>query len=378
MKKSDHEISAAIIDRQLVTESRVMLRHALSSGLRVAPDVLATVLQSAEPPKGDARLWAKAHAQLADMVAPATPRLIAELADNPEDRRPWRRLGNVSLVRQLVFVAIGSLIGFVALNLSPYVHDPRYGNMFASSGLPLLVNELFYLCAAALGASFANLFEAIPLVLRARFDPLSEYFYWVRFLLGLIAGLVLATVLEADIEPQEMTGAGARLGAAGLALVGGFSSNLLYRVLTRLTESVELLLLGRFGAQAPEKERTAAKPGEPRPAEDPMVMARELMELRGQLGDASPELVGRVDALIARMLASAAGSEHEPGALRALPAAAPAAEATAGTADATAGTTDAEGSAERAQETAADTAAAGDDEEARGPGETAQPPASAA
>jgi hypothetical protein len=311
MKHTIPDIPAALIGRQLVIESRAMLQHALASGMRVPADLIAAVVQSAEPPHGDARAWADAHAQLADMVAPATPRMLTLLAASPEDRTAWRRLGNVPLVRQLMYVAIGSLVAFIALSMSPYIQDPRNGNMYSSSGWPLLVNEAFYLCAAAMGASFANLFEAITQVLRARFDPLTEYFYWMRFLLGLIAGLLLATVLEVNIEVNETADAGARLGAAGLSLVGGFSANLLYRVLTRLTESVELMLVGRTAAQTPETWRTAATHTEQRATQDRMAVVREMLALRGQLGDGTPaEVQARIDALLERLLGALGGSTH--------------------------------------------------------------------
>ena len=308
MKYTVPDIPASLIERQLVIESRAMLQHALASGIRVPPDLLTAVAQTPEPPAGDVRVWAQAHGQLADIVAPATPRMLALLAATPEDRSAWRRLGNVPLVRQLMYVAIASLITFVGLTLSPYIGDPRLGSIYTSDGFPLLVNELFYLCAAAMGASFANLFEAITQVLRARFDPLTEYFYWMRFLLGLIAGLLLATLFESNIGAQETTDATVRLGAAGLALAGGFSANLLYRVLTRITESVEYLLVGRMGPQIPENWRTTATQTEQRTAQDRMSLAREIMELRNQLGSGTPEEArARIDAFLARLLGSMGG-----------------------------------------------------------------------
>jgi hypothetical protein len=308
MKYTVPDIPASLIDRQLVIESRAMLQHALASCIRVPPELLVAVVQTPEPPEGDVRVWGQAHAQLADMVSPATPRMLALLAATPEDRTAWRRLGNVPLVRQLMYVAIASLIAFIGLTLSPYIQDPRLGNIYTSDGWPLLVHELFYLCAAAMGASFANLFEAITQVLRARFDPLTEYFYWMRFLLGLIAGLLLATLFEVNIEAQQTTDATFRLGAAGLSLAGGFSANLLYRVLMRVTESVELLLVGRMGPPAAENWRTTATQTEQRTAQDRLNLAREIMELRNQLGDGTPEEArARIDEFLERLLGSMAG-----------------------------------------------------------------------
>lgn len=361
MKITVPDIPATAIDRQLVIESRAMLQHALASGIRVPPDLIAAIVQSPEPPQGDVRAWAQAHAQLAEMVAPATPRMLALLAASPEDRSAWRRLGNVPLVRQLMYVAIGTLIAFIALTLSPYIQDPHAGNMYASSGWPLLVNEAFYLCAAAMGACFSNLFEAITQVLRARFDPLTEYFYWMRFLLGLIAGLLLATILEVNVEAHETSDAGFRLGAAGLALVGGFSANVLYRVLTRLTESVELMLVGRASAQVPESWRAAATQTEQRTAQDRLSMVREILALRGQVGDdASPEMRARIDAFLERMLDSL------PGAVSGVKALAPAASAQAET-------TNGEAAATPGDESAASAATAGG--AAATPGEAGAPPA---
>ena len=57
------------------------------------------------------------------------------------------------------------------------------------SGHVLLYNLLFLIAAAGLGASFQALFQANRYVVAGTFDPKYESSYWIRFVLGLIAGL---------------------------------------------------------------------------------------------------------------------------------------------------------------------------------------------
>ena len=96
---------------------------------------------------------------------------------------------------------------------------------------------LFVISAAGLGASFYTLFTAFRYVNNRSYDRVRNSTYFARFVLGLVAGLILTLVLfGTDFDPG--------VGTVGLAIVGGFSSDIVFRILTRLAQTIEFLVLG--------------------------------------------------------------------------------------------------------------------------------------
>jgi len=233
---------------QLRTEASSMASYAVSAGIAVPASVLAAI--DAPPAPGEdgeiVRLSA-AHEQLVRIIAPVRPSLVMALAEGADEDGALRVLGRVLLVRYKMLMALGSLAAFIALSLTDYINDETNGHIFESSGLPLLVCELFFLSAAGLGASFAGLFQADREIAAGTFDPRHQSSYWTRFLLGLMAGLLLATLLDvhgSGASREAGAGSGTRLSEAALALLGGFSSSVVFRILNRLVETLETMVRG--------------------------------------------------------------------------------------------------------------------------------------
>lgn len=256
------------VQLQLADECDAMTRHALGSGMTVPPWVLDVVarsrpwedaesndtprsFQSADPYESGewdvtslvrgppARLdeLGRTHSALARLVQPATPRGILLLTRGRQHGR-FRWLGPVRLIRQMLLVVIVMLAAFVVLALSPDINSSS-GDIFNDSGTKLLVNELFYLTAGGLGAAFYALFTAYQYIAAGTYDTTYESSYWIRFILGLIAGVVLPSLV-----PINASNSSAAVTRPMLALLGGFSAAVLYRILQRLVEMVEALAEG--------------------------------------------------------------------------------------------------------------------------------------
>ena len=197
------------------------MRYALASGKAVPASVVATVQEAVQeridgggptgPPR-DLDVLVRAHAELVRIVAPATPRTILLLSRERES--PLAMLGPVRLVRHMLIVVIVLLAAFVLLAASPDVKHGS-GDIFTSSGLPLLLNELFLLTAGGLGAAFSALFTASRYIKAGTYDPKHESTYWLRLILGLMAGLLLPALI-----PMAGTESG-QLSKPLLALLGG-------------------------------------------------------------------------------------------------------------------------------------------------------------
>jgi hypothetical protein len=155
-------------------------------------------------------------------------------------------LGPVSLIRQLMIAGLISLTMFIGLALFAEVNSAG-GNIFKSNGLALLLNLLFYISAAGLGASFSALYKANSYITNGTFDPTYQASYWIRFFLGLISGLILAVLIsEEAFDAANAEGKFLEDGIVRplLAILGGFSADLAYTVLNRLVETFESLFRG--------------------------------------------------------------------------------------------------------------------------------------
>jgi hypothetical protein len=321
----------------LLHECEVMATHALSSGMQV-PDLVVRALAIAPAPEvpGKAlvpaatgsdwqsgsqqpgeytpqqpwsddclRQLALAHNRLVELVAPATPRTIQYL--NTHIHRPSLLgfLGKVPFVHRAMVVAMVFLLGLVVLRVVPHMHtllaagDPV---SVSTSRWLLLLEELYYMAAAGMGASFAVLFEVNRYTLKAAFDPIYEPFYWIRFALGLIAGVLLAELVPTDPSHSVYHG----VAKPTLALLGGFSASVVYRLLVHLRNTIASFIpSGSNEASDPQGQPA----GQERPdlsGADRLKIVAGLIALQQRLGSGAPpaHLQADIDHLLAEFMST--------------------------------------------------------------------------
>lgn len=274
--------SALSVEDQLRIEIQEMTKFAMASGHAI-PEPVARFLAEhpdlfdEDPPDSQVDnlvftadnipMLFQIHQTLAQIVVPATPGTIRILANEERRNRYFRFLGPVPLVHHMVLVAVLGLAAFIGLSLVPSVDASNdLGEISGLSGADLLFNQLFFLAAAAVGASFEALFRANRFVVNGTYDPKYQPSYWIRFILGLIAGLILALLIPIGTETTQT------VTRPLLALLGGFSSPIAYRLLSRLVSTVESL----FGGDPQELAATREQSTSLRMAE----LQRQLAELR--------------------------------------------------------------------------------------------------
>lgn len=313
---------AAAIRLQLIDESDAMARHALGEGIPfpawIAEVVESSRIEDREIESGselslsdpyESGEWdvsallapstialaelVRAHAALARIILPATPRGILLLSRGRRHGR-LRALGPVRLIRQMLVVVIVMLTAFVAIATSPDIHSTS-GDIFRSSGFPLLLNELFYIAAGGLGAAFYALFTAYRYIAAGNYDTTYESSYWIRFILGLIAGVLMAALI-----PIGKGNATRPL----LALLGGFSAAMLYRILQRLVETVESLVVGESKPGEIARQEAASVRAMAQSDQDRLALVGDLIHLREALSAAhsSADLVSSVDKVLAEVV----------------------------------------------------------------------------
>jgi hypothetical protein len=108
-----------------------------------------------------------------------------------------------------------------------------------------MVFEALLVCAAGTGACFYSLNSAKRFVVSRTFDDKYIPHYYNRIIIGVIAGSILANFI--DLSTITGTGSGksiSQLTPSLIALLGGFSSDFVVRLLNRLLAMIQTLIEG--------------------------------------------------------------------------------------------------------------------------------------
>lgn len=296
------------LEDQLVRGCQAMARYALGSG-KIVPAQLMENLhiieqqrQGGGPPPGPdgsprsmVNRLVRTHHQLAQIVAPATPRTLLILEEDKEDPSAWRFLGPIKIIRRLMGVGFLCLVLFIATTLSPQVTGQV--DFVNHSGWELLLNELLLLSAAGIGAAFAGLFKVNGYVADGTYDPRYDSSYWARFGLGVLAGMVLGVLIPVDQSAPE-------LGRPMLALLGGFSASVVYRLLARLVETLESLVQGETRDLIAREKAAASMKVSQLVTASRVQMASDLVKVREQLnqGASTEALQEQLTAILSELL----------------------------------------------------------------------------
>jgi hypothetical protein len=246
--------------QHIALECDAMARYALGNGLKLPPslqqslDMFENVVEQNDLSVPVVTLTSL-HGQLADVVAPATPRTIY-LLHIDQSRNSWASiLGPLSSIRRLVLGAAFFTMVFVLSSLSDSIsHQNLSMDIYSLDGLQSLQVLVFLMSAAAMGGCFHALFIAHSDIEQGTYDPRFESSYWMRIGLGIIAGLVLSQMIPIGPGPETGDAATAPASSASvfgkplLSLLGGFSATLVYTILQRLVETVESLFSQRQAA----------------------------------------------------------------------------------------------------------------------------------
>ena len=302
----------------------VMLKHALDNGYDV-PAALVNdfyaissrhpkltplkinhkqMLSTSEPfhfSDQEIRVLSSVHSTLVRVISPAKPYTLLLLNADSQSNGSWQVFGSVPLLRRLLGASAICIIAMIFFggfsNMQQYEQQ-----LFDLRGIQLLLNFGFLLAAAGLGASFSGLFKARAYVSNYTYDAQYEDTYWTEFALGLIAGIILAEIV--DVSSFSTTGI--KVGSkVTLAMLGGFSGMVVYRLLNRVVYALEALVRERtedkFSADLRQME---AKSNE-KIAVTRTNIAREITKIQSDLSyktltkdEVSHRLEGLVDGLV--------------------------------------------------------------------------------
>ena len=200
-----------------------------------------------------------AHAALAQIIAPATPEAVALLAAERATHPFWYALGPLPIVRQMFGLATLSLFVLLGIALSKEISVVNMGStMLTLAGYPLLVKEAYLVSAASLGTCFQNLQKINIVVSDGTYDPKFQSTYWTRWVMGVVSGLILSQLIYVFLlrsPPTEASVVPATVGQPLLALLGGYSSDLVQGILSHTIDTVASFFRVSGGATVDNRSR---------------------------------------------------------------------------------------------------------------------------
>ncbi len=259
-----------------------MACFAMGSGLGVAPDILVAIdaaldarpgpapprpkpeqlgwdKQGAPPPPpapdagpSPAGALAAAHLALTKLVAPAMPGTLALLHEQRLAHPLSYSFGAVPLARKMLLLGLFSLALLLGIALSSRVNAENLSRgLLDSQGINLFAIELFLAAAALVGATLANLKRLEPFISACTYDPRYESSYWIRLVMGLISGIVLSQLISTGAINDAGGEQALNVREPVLALLGGFSGELVHNILSHFIAVISNLFGGRDQARPP-------------------------------------------------------------------------------------------------------------------------------
>ncbi len=197
-------------------------------------EIIDFEVKVSEEIKGSVNELIKVYAALSEITLPATPLSIEYTI--PTVSLFGGGAKTIPLLRNMWIISFLFLLGFVFSGLK-IIAEPNAAMQLS----------LFF--SAGLGAYFYALYTANKYVINRTFDPKYVTFYYNRIIIGIIAGFILANIIDINSADDAVNkeGKAAILGEMTkpiLALLGGFSADAVIKILNRVVSMLTTLVQG--------------------------------------------------------------------------------------------------------------------------------------
>lgn len=225
---------------KMVGEVNAMAAYATGSGLAIQPSTmkrLQVILAKIDnDEKIDIEIIMGIHREFVDLIAPATPRSVFWQADGANNSIGADNPAKFIWV--MIALTLACLALFMALTTLDLINKEVLSQDFMSrSGKNQFLVATFYLAAAGIGACFFNLFKIYRHMTKGTYNPKYMQTYWIRFVIGIVAGYLLAEVIALDMQETS-------IGKPLLAMLGGFSADAVEWLLIRFVDILRVSIKG--------------------------------------------------------------------------------------------------------------------------------------
>lgn len=219
---------------EISTEINNMISYAVHNGIIINTEICPLIQNN----KVDDLI--NAHNILCKNIAPATPKSIVFFKKIYEDGKNKNLFSKIPLVRNLILLSILFLVIFIITGLSPSVNNKSLNEgVLNNNGISLLMNLFFLSSVSGLGVVFYLLKNVSTSIKKGTLVPEDSIYYIALIILGLISGLILSEVVS-SYNFGESNGFNT-FNKSLLALVGGFSSDVIFYILQGIINKIKSL-----------------------------------------------------------------------------------------------------------------------------------------
>lgn len=287
-------------NQYLLNQTNVMFEFAMENALEVPTALIKNYsVLSSRATQGlteeELEDLASNHQQLRRIVAPATPQALLLIESERKKNSFLSFIALVPIVRHILVISVFFLCAFILIGQLDIVNQANVAKgILTSSGIETIAVLMYLISCAGLGACFTSLYGLTKYVSDANYDPRYNSTYWASILLGIIAGLFISELFYASLvdnedgaEPGGLSTITA-LGKPALALLGGFSANMVHGILQRLVDAIGSIFRADQGAIV--KAQRSQEAGELKQKQDQLHMntANQLVAL-SELMEHDPE-----------------------------------------------------------------------------------------
>jgi len=228
-------ISQEVVNR-LTQEVNDMISFAGRNGLTIDTNVNTLISNNSVDD------LINAHNSMCKNVAPASPKSIEftrEVRSKGENKSLFNK---IPLVRNLIILSIIFLVAYISFAVLPQVSNSSLDKgVLENDGWSLFFNIGFLASISGLGVLFHLLKKVSNSVLKSTLVSEESVNYISQILLGIIAGLLLSEILSdyliKDAAVDNL------LSRSILALVGGFSSDVIFSVLEAIINRLKSIFV---------------------------------------------------------------------------------------------------------------------------------------
>ena len=232
------------LTKQLIEELRAMVQFASARGEKVPAQALILIKSydiESELSSDAIKKLVHTHGVLSNLVKPAIPRNIVYLQERNELFKKGHRIfkARFPFQQKLAIFSSLSIVVLILCGQSDLVNSVDLGKgILDSSGMALLINFIYLCSSAAIGASFLILSNLKNKYQDGTYHPDQDVNSWTIILLGIISGIILSQLIPIDEKALESSNSMMHYNRGLFALLGGFSSKLIYDILNKIIVAV--------------------------------------------------------------------------------------------------------------------------------------------
>ena len=231
-------VNIASLSHKTSIEIEAMVSYILNKGKEIPVSVCELVSSH------EIEDLVQAHNALSKIIAPSNPETISYVRNYIGAKKKVYLFSHIPLVRNFIIIAIISIASLVLSGLSVEVNTETLSKgILNNSGIPLLKNLIFLCSGAGIGTVFFLLSKLTKEVKEATLSRDDTTYYWAMLIMGMLSGLILSEIVvlnHSGLGEQSI-----ELNRLLFALVGGFSSEVVYGILQTIMSKIQGLVSGK-------------------------------------------------------------------------------------------------------------------------------------